>query len=130
MDFKMKSLSECKLHKIHIVLVLIWIYVAGVINADNYFTSNSEIFNSVPTTIKTNENDTVLLPCSPTGECLDMNITSFYDVFPHFTMVNKGLKWNIIFHSNPYFEDLIWFRKCYLVIIAYIIMDNVHWTYH
>lgn len=71
MDFKM-SLSECKLHKIHIVLVLIWIYVAGVINADNYFTSNSEIFNSVPTTIKTNENDTVLLPCSPTGEYFDM----------------------------------------------------------
>lgn len=34
----------------------------------NYFTSNPENFQSVPTTIKTNENDTVLLPCYSVGE--------------------------------------------------------------
>lgn len=34
----------------------------------NYFTSNSESFESVPTTVKTNENDTVLLPCHSAGK--------------------------------------------------------------
>lgn len=102
MDFKM-SLSECKLHKIRIVLVLIWIYVTGVINADNYFTSNSEIFTSVPTTIKTIENDTVLLPCSPTGEYLDMNITSFYDVFSTIYNGKQRFKVKYNFSFQPIF---------------------------
>lgn len=64
-----------KLQKIHniaavVVMVLIWIHNVGVIKASNSFTSNSEIFGSVPTTIKTTENDTVLLPCNPVGELL------------------------------------------------------------
>lgn len=68
------SLTANKLQKIHIpvvvVMVLIWINNVGVIKASNSFTSNSEIFGSVPTTIKTTENDTVLLPCNPVGELL------------------------------------------------------------
>lgn len=34
----------------------------------DYFTSNPDNFESVPTTIKTYENDTVLLPCYTVGE--------------------------------------------------------------
>ncbi|XP_031623591.1 neuronal growth regulator 1 [Contarinia nasturtii] len=62
MDLKM-VIDECDLRKIHIVGILIWICGIGVIKTENYFTSNSENFESVPTTIKTYENDTVLLPC-------------------------------------------------------------------
>lgn len=57
-----------KLREIHIISVLIWIYCIGVIKCDSYFTSNSENFESVPTTVKTYENDTVLLPCYSVGE--------------------------------------------------------------
>lgn len=69
MDLTM-SLNERELRKIHFVVVLIWIYYVGVIKTDNYFTSNSENFESVPTTVKTYENDTVLLPCYSVGEWL------------------------------------------------------------
>lgn len=61
-------IDERELRKIHIVFVLIWIYYVGLIKTDNYFTSNSENFESVPTTVKTSENDTVLLPCYSVGE--------------------------------------------------------------
>lgn len=71
-------MSRCKcaqVYNIHatgygsvVTVALIWIYCVGVINSDNYFTSNSENFESVPTTVKTYENDTVLLPCYPVGE--------------------------------------------------------------
>ncbi|XP_055298942.1 limbic system-associated membrane protein isoform X2 [Sitodiplosis mosellana] len=57
------SIDVRELRKIHIVCVLIGIYLVGLIKTDNYFTSNSENFESVPTTVKTYENDTVLLPC-------------------------------------------------------------------
>lgn len=62
------GIGEHELRKIHIICVLIWIYYVGLIKTDNYFTSNSENFESVPTTIKTYENDTVLLPCYSVGE--------------------------------------------------------------
>lgn len=68
MDLKMYYSSECSLRKIHIAGILIWIYCVGLIKCENYFTSNSENFESVPTTIKTSENDTVLLPCYSVGE--------------------------------------------------------------
>lgn len=59
---------QFSMHNIYVVAVLIWIYYVVGIQTDNYFTSNSENFESVPTTVKTSENDTVLLPCYPTGE--------------------------------------------------------------
>lgn len=62
------SLVEREIRKIHFVVILIWIYNVPVIATDNYFTSNSENFSSVPTTVKTYENDTVLLPCYSAGE--------------------------------------------------------------
>lgn len=67
MDLKMYS-SVCAMRKIHIARILMWIYCVGLIKCENYFTSNSENFESVPTTIKTEENDTVLLPCYSVGE--------------------------------------------------------------
>lgn len=65
----------CELRKIRIVGVLIGIYCIGLIKCDNYFTSNSENFESVPTTVKTYENDTVLLPCYSVCELLDIFIS-------------------------------------------------------
>lgn len=62
-------MSERQLSKIHMVVVLISIYCIGMISTDSYFTSNSENFESIPTTVKTYENDTVLLPCYSVGEC-------------------------------------------------------------
>lgn len=56
------------MHNIYVVVVLIWMYYVVGIQTDSYFTSNSENFESVPTTVKTYENDTVLLPCYPVGE--------------------------------------------------------------
>lgn len=55
-------------HNAYMVVVLVWIYHVAGIRTDNYFTSNSQNFKSVPTTVKTSENDTVLLPCDPVGE--------------------------------------------------------------
>lgn len=62
--------SPFTVHNTYVVVVLIWIYYVVGIQTDNYFTSNSENFESVPTTVKTFENDTVLLPCSPVGELM------------------------------------------------------------
>lgn len=64
------GLSEHRssVHNAYMVVALIWFYYVVEIQTDNYFTSNSENFESVPTTVKTFENDTVLLPCSPVGE--------------------------------------------------------------
>lgn len=59
---------QLPMHNIYVVVVLIWTYYVVGIQTDNYFTSNSENFESVPTTVKTSENDTVLLPCYPTGK--------------------------------------------------------------
>lgn len=42
-----------------------------VTSTENYFTTNSEQFSSVPTTVKTYENDTVLLPCYTVGKFVD-----------------------------------------------------------
>lgn len=72
--------GERELRKIYIASILIWIYCVGVIKCENYFTSNSENFESVPTTIKTSENDTVLLPCYSVGE---LNY-SFFFLSPEF----------------------------------------------
>lgn len=50
-------------------LLAIYICLIGwCSSAENYFTSNSENFESVPTTVKTYENDTVLLPCYSVGK--------------------------------------------------------------
>lgn len=67
---KKMGLAEYRfaVHNAYMVVVLIWIYYVVGIQTDNYFTSNSQNFKSVPTTVKTYENDTVLLPCYPTGE--------------------------------------------------------------
>lgn len=91
MDLKM-SLKECQRRRIqHFVVVLIWFYNVGLIATDSYFTSNSDIFDSVPTTIKTNENDTVLLPCSPAGE-FDYKITNtlFFSQTINFRQQKRG----------------------------------------
>lgn len=53
------------------VIVTLSGFVALVTSTENYFTTNSEQFSSVPTTVKTYENDTVLLPCYTVGEFLN-----------------------------------------------------------
>lgn len=73
MDLTMNNM-ERELRKIHIAVILIWICNVGVIKTDNYFTSNAENFDSVPTTIKTYENDTVLLPCYPSGKWITIHM--------------------------------------------------------
>lgn len=65
----MHSNSVHGFNKIHYIVVLFSIYLIGLTKTtENYFTSNSENFESVPTTIKTYENDTVLLPCYTVGK--------------------------------------------------------------
>lgn len=59
---------QFSMHNVSVVVAMIWIYYIVGIQTDNYFTSNAENFESVPTTVKTSENDTVLLPCYPSGE--------------------------------------------------------------
>lgn len=39
-----------------------------VYSTENYFTTNAQGFSSVPTTVKTYENETVLLPCYSTSK--------------------------------------------------------------
>lgn len=50
--------------------LLIIMHCCGVQSTDNYFTTNAQGFRSVPTTVKTYENDTVLLPCYASGKWL------------------------------------------------------------
>lgn len=64
------SIGGHKLAKIHIGGILFWICCVAQIKCDDYFTSNSKNFESVPTTVKTYENDTVLLPCYSVGKLI------------------------------------------------------------
>lgn len=66
------SIGNRELRKIHFVGILIWIYCVDSIKSHDYFTSNVESFESVPTTVKAYENDTVLLPCYSVGELISI----------------------------------------------------------
>lgn len=50
---------------LHVVSAMLFMAFNGhfVYSTDNYFTTNAQSFDSVPTTVKTYENETVLLPC-------------------------------------------------------------------
>lgn len=60
--------ANMQLYSLYTVLFII-LNSSGVHSTDNYFTTNAQGFHSVPTTVKTYENDTVLLPCYASSKC-------------------------------------------------------------
>lgn len=58
------KMTIVRLH-LFILMLALMINLNGhfVCSTENYFTTNAQGFSSVPTTVKTYENETVLLPC-------------------------------------------------------------------
>lgn len=64
MNLKLSMQCELQCTQIVCAIVVVVSYLMKIVaSTENYFTTNAENFSSVPTTVKTYENDTVLLPC-------------------------------------------------------------------
>lgn len=71
-----EQLFTFRIHFLYSIILFI-VSIQCVYSTDNYFTTNVRGFNSVPTTVKTYENETVLLPCYSSSKCFKFNFKSF-----------------------------------------------------